>query len=103
MSLAVLAEALARVEYKLDSIIKALNLPVMPMQSVMSSVCPVCSRTVTYQMDIVNGVVVRKCDCSTGKLPPTLSLLPNIIPGVTNGYSAREAPAGDDAEDSSRR
>lgn len=76
----VLAEALARVEYKLDQLLTALKIgSPLPMAAPMQS-CPACSHPIEYLLDVNRNVVVRKCKCGTGKLPAIIPLtqLPQI-------------------------
>lgn len=71
----VLAEGIARLEHKVDAIIRHLNVVSTPM-SFPGQACPVCTSFIDYQIDVVRGVVVRKCKCSTGKVPPMIPLVP---------------------------
>lgn len=85
MALHILSEALARIEYKIDLIVSRLGFldktPIPPMR--FSGVnCPVCSVPVEYQVDVTHNVVVRKCECTTGKVP---SIIPLIPLGESNG------------------
>lgn len=74
-------EALARIEHKLDLLLKIDQIRNMKegvrgladkirLAAVAdaSHTCPVCEKTVEYQVDINDSVVVRKCGCSTGKI-----------------------------------
>lgn len=63
----VIAEALARMEHKIDAIVRTLNIKSVPMHFLGQS-CPICSKPIDYQVDIGNQVVVRKCGCSSGKI-----------------------------------
>lgn len=81
----ILAEALARVEHKLDAIINHFKIKSQPVHFP-GQVCPTCQSFIDYQVDVLKGVVVRKCKCSTGKMAPTISLLPvPTIKEVKNG------------------
>jgi hypothetical protein len=71
----VLAEALARIEHKVDALMKHLNVVSSPMHF-QGNACPACGVFVDYQIDVVKGVVVRKCNCKTGKVPPAVPLVP---------------------------
>lgn len=86
MALGILAEALARVEHKLDLVLKALKFlgtePFMQMHFA-GNMCPVCNQTIDYQVDLTHNVVTRKCGCKTGKQPSSIPLIP--LPGVQNG------------------
>lgn len=64
----VLAEALARVEFKLDLLMKHLKVgPSIPM-NFEGHICPVCNYVTQYHLDLMKKVVVRKCQCTTGKV-----------------------------------
>lgn len=67
---ALILEALARIEHKLDVIIEHSS-PLLVTDTSMqgSRFCPICGKSVTYNLDFVNGVVTRKCGCSTGMSP----------------------------------
>lgn len=102
MSLAILAEALARLEHKVDAVCKAVGASVYPMHF-SGNTCPSCSKVIDYQIDVVNQVVVRRCDCTTGKVPSAIPLLPVVQPGVKNGYpTADEDQRADGTEEGSR-
>lgn len=85
----ILAEALARLEHKVDVILHSLKLSGSfahtgtPMHFP-GQVCPLCNSLVDYQIELTKGVVVRKCKCTTGKVAPTIPLVP-VPTGVTNG------------------
>lgn len=74
MPLGILGEALARIEHKIDALLRALDVKATPLHYV-GGKCPVCQKSVDHQIDIEKRIVVRKCGCSTGKQPP-LALLP---------------------------
>lgn len=98
MALGIIAEALARIEYKLDLIIEKLMMgtrTITPMHFIGHS-CPVCGKRVDYQIDVSKNVVIRHCGCSTGKLPMTIPLTPvnpngEIDGNTINNRSNREA------------
>lgn len=103
MGLAILAEALARIEHKLDYLLRHHSVPVMPMYFTGNS-CPVCNKLIEYQVDVKHQVVVRRCDCTTGKIPSAIPLTPVPQAGVTNGNASSDAAASDDrAEEGPRR
>ena len=102
---AVLAEALARVEYKLDVLhayfSKTDPARFLPLLAVVlgskDQTCTACGQPVEHQIDFMNQVVTRKCGCSTGKLAPIDlgAFAPPVLP-------AREIPnggSGDQQED----
>jgi hypothetical protein len=98
MAFGIITEALARIEHKLDLILKIVGLQTAnktPMKFT-GHLCPVCDQLIDYIIDLNHNVVVRKCSCSTGKLPPTISLLPATSPiGGNNGYTPAD-PAEDE-------
>jgi len=103
MGLSILAEALARIEHKLDCMVRATSTPVYPMHF-SGNVCPSCNQAVDYQIDVQHQVVVRRCGCSTGKVPSAIPLLPVAPPGAQNGYpTADEDQRTSGAEESPRR
>lgn len=74
-----LAEALARVEHKLDLLLE--SQAGLDRQLQLRSVgdpehlCPVCQQAVKYHVDIMSKLLTRTCGCSTGKSAP-LNLTP---------------------------
>lgn len=109
MPLGIIAEAIARVEHKIDIVIRILrsldSTPYPPMQFA-GHLCPLCSKTVEYQIDIQKNVVVRKCGCSTGKQPMLIPLMP--VQGNQNGNPTESGPGheelgGELPEDRPRR
>lgn len=102
MSLGILAEAVLRIEHKIDLVLGRLGfLDASPnkMMHFIGNMCPVCCQAVDYQIDITHNVVVRKCGCKTGKQPSTIPLTP--VTGVQNGNTPPAsplAPAADGAE-----
>lgn len=99
----VLAEALARIEHKLDLLL-ALQMgktPGMKKQLGEAINCPVCGRLVEYQVDQINKVIVRKCGCKTGLQAP-LDLNAFAVPaearkGQADGREDREDGSNSDA------
>lgn len=85
-ALSTIAEAIARLEYKLDLVIRFLmpNGNYKPMHF-FGHECPVCKNTVDYQIDMANKIVVRKCNCKSGKIPVEIE-----IPLVPVGKQATE-------------
>lgn len=99
MGLHILAEALARIEYKLDALMRHLQIPMPPPMHFYGALCPACASVVDYQIDLVNNVVVRKCSCSTGKYVSAVPLFPAPTPqGAENA-----GPDPVSTEDSSER
>ena len=71
MALGVLAEALARIEHKLDLLLRG-TLSSSRLISVgdKSHACPLCNQQVKYSIDILKRVLTRQCGCKTGFQPP---------------------------------
>ena len=69
----VLAEALVRLEHKVElllgDIIRMNHITKCPQLGDIV-MCPVCNQKVDYQVDQINKVVVRKCSCKTGLQAP---------------------------------
>jgi hypothetical protein len=89
MAFSILAEALARVEHKLDVLLRALGQDnsFQPMHFT-GQVCPICKATIDYIIDIQNNVVVRRCSCKSGKMSSIIPLQPTAdIKGVNNAPS----------------
>lgn len=77
LGLNILAEALLRLEHKLDLLVLAAyaNSPLMPTMSFKGLTCPVCNQEVKYSIDMVHRVVKRNCGCSTNLVVPTFDLV----------------------------
>lgn len=81
----ILAEALARVEHKLDLLLKHNKVQGLQVHFPGQS-CPLCGFLIDYQIDLMKNVVVRRCKCTTGKVAPMVPLsLSPVQPGATNG------------------
>lgn len=102
MGLNILAEALARIEHKLDYLLRHHNVPVYPMHF-SGNICPVCNKAVEYVVDVKSQVVNRRCDCSTGKVPSAIPALPVVPSGTPNGYSNADTTPHDGTQESTRR
>lgn len=79
MGLHIVAEALARIEHKLDLILQRLGFldkTPLPQMQFVGMQCPVCQQQVQYQIDMTHNVVVRRCNCTTGKVPSLIPLSP---------------------------
>jgi hypothetical protein len=88
MADALIMEALARVEYKLDAIMRHQKIPMPSPMHFVGSACPACGMLIDYQVNLQHGVVVRKCECKTGKFPTKLEFLnpqSTSTTGVPNG------------------
>lgn len=75
MAMGILAEALARIEHKLDLLLANQSPPFKPVHFY-GNTCPLCSKKVDYVVDVYNNVVMRKCGCSTNKQPSSVPLTP---------------------------
>ena len=107
-ALAELAEAVVRIENKLDILFRALGLGegIFPQLHFVGQVCPVCKRVVDYQVDVVNQIVKRKCGCATGKQPPLIPLTPvpqGAPDGRPDGEPDRSGAVESSSEDRPRR
>jgi hypothetical protein len=102
MGLNILAEALARIEHKLDYLLRHHNVPIYPMHF-SGNICPTCNKQVEYLIDVKSQVVVRRCDCGTGKVPSAIPSLPVVPSGTPNGYSSADTASNDGTQESSRR
>lgn len=106
MGLSILAEALMRIEHKLDLLIEGffVKTVVHPKLHFFGNTCPVCGESIDYQIDVQHQVVVRRCGCKTGKIPSAIPLLPAVQPGTTNGYpTPAEEERAPVSENSDRR
>lgn len=65
-------DALLRVEMKLDSIISALNIPVLPLRE--GFICPACHSPISFVPNFAAKLMVRRCQCN------------NQLPDVPYGY-----------------
>lgn len=93
MALGILAEAILRIEHKVDLILTRLGFldaTPHPQLHFVGTVCPVCKQTIDYQVDITHNVVVRKCGCKTGKQPSIIPLIP--VPGAQNVNTPLPSP-----------
>ena len=91
----ILHESILRLEHKVDALLRYGCVPIMPMHFV-GLTCPACQMPIDYTVDIKAGVVVRRCNCRTGKVAATIPLLPVAgDPNVVTDEPVRQ-PAGDD-------
>lgn len=91
MPWSIVTEWLARIEHKLDILVKS-SKPGMAVNTPMhfiGTVCPACSNVIEYQIDPQHQVVTRKCGCKTGKVPVTIPLVPTQE-GLTNAQHHRD-------------
>lgn len=95
MSFGIVTEWLARIEHKLDALLRWNGVPMPAPMHFVGSLCPACGALIDYQVDFTNGVVVRRCDCKTGKVPSTIPLLPVETPSRRMKHADRDT-AGDE-------
>lgn len=104
---ALLMETLLRVEHKLDLVLKRYPVDDEDFVKVgaVNHSCPVCAHPVTYNVDVNESVVVRKCGCSTGKIALDLkAFAPPVSPARKNDNGGRdEQEDGNDPNGSNRR
>lgn len=72
----IIAEALIRIEHKIDAFIRQNSTPVQKMEFT-GGICPVCKRWIEFQIDPAHYVVKRVCGCSSGKIPLVIEPPPN--------------------------
>ena len=95
-------EALARIEHKLDLVLLVVfgEDPHKTYKRVgdPTHCCSLCHQNVEYQVDINDGVVLRKCGCKTGKIALDLgAFAPPALPARKNDNGGRD----DEQEDRS--
>ena len=91
MGLHLLAEAILRSEHKLDALLKHFKIQTQPMHFI-GQVCPVCHHNIDYLIDIQHQVVIRRCNCKTGKVPSTIPLTPVTTTQEKTHGSSKEEP-----------
>jgi len=96
MAFGLIMEALARIEHKLDALMRWTGVPMPPPMHFVGTQCPACGMNIDYQVDLNHGVVVRRCNCKTGKVPSTIPLLP--VTEKADGRRGEEVAAEDGAE-----
>lgn len=72
----ILAEAILRIEHKIDAVMRHLKVPVPAPMHFVGTICPGCGSMIDYQIDFQHQVAVRRCGCRTGKVPSAIPLLP---------------------------
>jgi hypothetical protein len=98
MAFHLVAEALLRIEHKVDALLRHFKVPTTQMHFI-GSACPVCMNLIEYQLDMKNNVAIRKCNCRSGKQP---SLFP--ITDIGEGNEGDEGKRGEDrTRDGDRR
>jgi len=99
----IITEWLARMEFKIDQLMSVIN-PNAGAKKLhfVGHQCPVCRVNVDYAVDPIHGVVIRKCDCKTGKVPTeTVGIEPPRSGEANAGKrtSSSSAGTGNDSED----
>jgi hypothetical protein len=102
---ALLMETLLRVEHKIDLLLKRLPAEdgddLLKVGSVNHS-CPLCTQPVSYNVDINDSVVIRKCGCSTGKIALDLkAFAPPVNPARKTDNGGRDDEQEDRSDSSS--
>lgn len=99
-------EALARIERKQDMVLeiicKMVGITHLPQISETSS-CVVCSQPINYDVDINEGVVLRKCGCKTGKIALNLGAFAPPAPTKKKEQEDEQRSNEEDGLNSSRR
>lgn len=87
----IVAEAVLRIEHKLDAILRHLKIPMPAPMHFAGSLCPACGQMIDYQVDFQHQVAVRRCGCKTGKVPSAIPLFPvdekKHAPGIREDYA----------------
>lgn len=87
MPMSDIAEALARLEHKVDLLLKnQKDFDPLPMHFQGVHTCPVCKSNVEYIVDAVKNIVIRRCGCRSGKLSSVIPLTPTSQ-GASNASS----------------
>ena len=97
MPMSEIAESLARIEHKLDLVLKHIGVSGAPPMHFQGQYCPACMMPVDYVIDMMKNIVVRRCGCTTGKQPSAVPLTPLSPQGViANGNTALSDKAPND-------
>ena len=92
-----LAEALARIEHKVDVLFTFLRRQnpqlMIPAVGDLNHTCPVCQQPVTYVVDPVVQILIRKCGCRTGLQAP-INLEAFAPPIGGNAYGRQDDDSG---------
>lgn len=96
-------EALARLEHKVDLLLESEErIGRYPQVADPGNKCPVCLQPISYNVDIENSVVVRKCGCTTGKIALDLkAFAPPVLPARKTDNGGRDDEQ-EDRNDSNR-
>ena len=107
MSLQDLAEAMARIEYKLDLLLEGQAGGQVRSYASLGSArrCPACGQPVRHQLGVFTKAVTRICGCKTGIVPPPdmAALAPPEAAGGRRGGESNESNDSDDSGSSGRR
>jgi hypothetical protein len=74
----ILAEALARIEHKIDLLfnVQGAQFNAHPLMQFPGNMCPVCKGQVRYVIDIQHNMAKRMCGCTTGVVATDIDLTP---------------------------
>ncbi len=99
-------EALARIERKQDYILeivcKFAGVTELPQISEPMA-CVVCKQQISYDVDINEGVVLRKCGCKTGKIALNIGAFAPPTPTTKKDQDNEQRTNEEDRLDSTRR
>lgn len=101
MAFHILAEALLRIEHKVDILLRGVYASnAHPQMSFVGVPCPVCKMPIEYVVDIEHQVAVRKCSCSSGKVTSSFPIFTKVPPaGASNARSSgRQSLPDSDSE-----
>lgn len=101
-------EALARIEHKIDLFLWLVlggdQKTILRNVGDVNHVCPVCQNAVEYQIDVNEGVVLRKCGCKTGKVALNLgAFAPPALPTKKEQEDEQRSDEEDRRDPSRRR
>lgn len=101
MALHLIAEAILRLEHKVDILLnRMLSAGAHPQMNFTGVPCPVCKMPIDYVVDIEHQVAVRKCNCYSGKVTSSFPIFTKIPPaGAPNARSSgRQSSSDSDSE-----
>ena len=97
MAFHLIAEAVLRMEHKLDILLERMFAGPHPAMQFATTSCPVCKQQVVYQLDMEHQIAIRRCGCKTGLVPTQFKIVPPPMPGVPLARTDRsQSPSGTD-------